>query len=58
LRYREAARKGELLDRASCGAHAAPGRPVGLGDDKRNFMAGFEQVLERPRGEFWRPGED
>jgi hypothetical protein len=38
--------------------HAAPGRAVGLGDDKRNFVAGFEQTLKRLRGESWRPGED
>jgi hypothetical protein len=58
LRYCEAPRKRELLDRARRGTHAAPGRSVGLSDDKRNLVAGTEQAFERLRGEFWRAGED
>jgi hypothetical protein len=58
LRDGKAARKRELLDRARHRTHAAPGRAVGLGDDQRNFVASFEQALERLRGESWRPGED
>jgi hypothetical protein len=58
LHHREASRKREPFDRARRGSHAASGRPVGLRDDKRNFMAGFEQALERLCGEFWRAGED
>jgi hypothetical protein len=58
LRHWEAVRKRELFDRARRGTHASPGRPVGLGDDKRNLVAGIEQALKRPRGELWRAGEN
>jgi hypothetical protein len=58
LRDAQASRQGKALDCARSGAHAAPGRPVGLGDDEGNLVSGFEQAAERLRGEFRRAGED
>ena len=40
-------RKSELLDRALPGTHAAPRRPVGLGENQRYFVARLEQRGER-----------
>jgi hypothetical protein len=58
LRHCEASRERKLLDRARRGSHATSGRSVGLRNDKRNVVAGFEQALERLCGECWRAGED
>jgi hypothetical protein len=38
--------------------HAASRGTIGLRDDKRNFVTGLQQAGERPRGKFWRAGED
>ena len=54
----QAARQRQALDRACGGAHAAPGGPVGLGDNEGNLVPGFKQAAERLRGEFGRAGED
>jgi hypothetical protein len=58
LRDTQAALERKAFHRARRRTHAASGGAVGLGNDQRNFVAGFEQAGERPCGEFWSAGED
>ena len=58
LVYIDAPRTRIALDGTRIGPQTAAGRTIGLGQNERELVAGFNQARQRRRCEFWRAGED
>jgi hypothetical protein len=58
LVHGESSGQRQLFHRANGRPHASARRPIGLRQDKRDFMTGIREACQRYGREPWRAGED